>query len=273
MGINKIIRNIIKEEISKTITNFKKWFSGSKIIKGGKPLIVYHGSDDPNIEIFDFSKIGYNSGNYGHYGHGIYFSMDKREAKTYGEHIYECYINIKKPFIGTDKQVLELKNNGAPNIEDLQIVSIDFNSLKKQFKNNLIIYDFLENLEQYGVEKAWGIFHNSNSTLNPDILNDLTDIVQYSTLNKDVGGVPHYIIELLNEIKIKPKFNYSFAYDQSLHWITDLGNASKEVTDIMKKLGYDGVWYGSEVVAFYPNQIKSIHNDGSWNIEDNNIFS
>lgn len=37
--------------------------------------------------------------------------------------------------------------------------------------------------------------------------------------------------------------------------------------------GYDGISYPSIVVCFFPNQIKSIDNDGSFDINDNNIYS
>ena len=51
---------------------------------------------------------------------------------------------------------------------------------------------------------------------------------------------------------------------------------SKEITQLLKKRGYDGVilkGQPSEYLVFNPNQIKSIGNDGSWDINDNNIFS
>jgi hypothetical protein len=37
--------------------------------------------------------------------------------------------------------------------------------------------------------------------------------------------------------------------------------------------GFDGILHGQEIVVFKPNQIKSINNDGTWNIDDDNIFS
>lgn len=58
---------------------------------------------------------------------------------------------------------------------------------------------------------------------------------------------------------------------------------SKDITFILKDLGYDGLIvekgfysYGGPFIlylAFYPEQIKSIKNDGSWDINDPNIFS
>lgn len=44
-------------------------------------------------------------------------------------------------------------------------------------------------------------------------------------------------------------------------------------TSSVKEKGYDGIKHGQEIIAFYPNQIKSINNDGSWDINDKNIYS
>ena len=53
------------------------------------------------------------------------------------------------------------------------------------------------------------------------------------------------------------------------------GISQKEVdtTDILIKLGFDGIWLkeNNVWVAFYPNQIKSIDNNGNWSKEINNI--
>ena len=56
-----------------------------------------------------------------------------------------------------------------------------------------------------------------------------------------------------------------------------------DVNKTLKSLGYDGLiikrgFYANGgpfvlYLAFYPNQIKSVHNDGSWDIDDNNIYS
>ena len=280
---NMQLRKIIKTSIRKYLNeqneletnlndNFWKWFGNGKIVENDKPMICYHGSTEKNINVFDFSKISYNKGNEGHYGHGIYFSTDIIEAKTYGSEIYKCYLNISNPFIGNDKQILELKRNGVTNIDDLSILSIDFNSLKKSFKNDKLIYDFLTNIEIKGLKNAWENIKQDN-TIDYDLLNDLSDMIEYTTLNKNVNGVPEYVINELKKLNIKPKLNKGFKYRQSLHWITDLGNNSKEVTNVIKKLGYDGVFYGSEIVVFYPNQIKSIQNDGTWDVGDDNIYS
>lgn len=279
--LRKVIRTTILDFIHEQTqhypildNNFKSWFSKSKITEDGHPLICYHGSSDANIKIFDINKIGINKGNFGHYGYGFYFSNDIREAKGYGPYIYKCYIKMENPFFGDDEQILQLKNNGVKQIDNQVILSIDFNSFKNAFKNNNLVFEFLNNLEHYGVEYAWNIAHDKKVEPNEyDILNDIHQAVEYTTLNKHVNGVPDYVIDELKNWNIHPVLNKGFNYHQSLHWITDLGNRSKEVTEVIKNLGYDGVYYGSEIVVFNPNQIKSINNDGSWDINDNNIYS
>lgn len=275
--LNNIVSDIILEFLNEqepSNNNFKKWFGSSKIIENGKPMICYHGSPDPSIKVFDISKIGTSSGNYGHYGYGIYFSTDIREAKIYGDNIYKCYLKITNPFIGTDDQILQLKSEGIDTVDDLDVLSIDFKSFKESFRNNGLVYEFIDNIEKRGSEYAWDTINKlKDDNINYDMFSDITDIIDYTTLNKNVHGVPEYIFDDLKQYNVKPKLNKGFNYKQSLHWITDLGNRSKDVTNIMKKLGYDGVYYGSEIVVFYPNQIKSINNDGSWDINDNNIYS
>lgn len=271
--VSQIILEYFEEQKSNINDNFWKWFNGSKITKNGVPLICYHGTSQKNIETFDIGKIGSNTENYGHYGYGIYFSTELKEAKTYGNIIYECFINIKKPFTGTDSQILQLKNKGVGNIDDLIISSIDFQSLKNSFNKKSYIYDFIDTVEKTSKSNAWDKVYNNNSDeWDLNLLNDISDILEYTTLNKEVNGVPDFIIDELNNLNIKPKLNKSFPHKQALHWITNLGQDSEEVTEVIKSLGYDGVWYGTEVIPFSSNQIKSVQNNGDWNVGDVNIF-
>ncbi len=236
--------------------NISEWFKGSKIVNNqDEPLICYHGT---NIifDDFDISLIGKNTGNHGHYGYGIYLSTDIREAKTYGKYIYECYVKMLNPFRGTNDEIKLLKDNGVSNIDELEIINIDFDSLVNAFDDEPYIKHFLE-LCREDKKDAWRYINDKN--INFD-MNDISDIIEYTTIGKG-HGVPRYIMELIDGYGISDKliYNKDFLHEQSLHWITDLGKKSKEVTDIIKKLGYDGVWYGSEIVVFdATKQIKII---------------
>lgn len=273
--MSQSMRNIINlVNPSETINiKFWKWFGNSKIVDNGEPLICYHGSSESNLQFFDINKVGYNKGNYGHYGYGFYFSTDIKEAKTYGPNIYECYIQMINPFTGIDDELIQVKEAGLDTIDDLIPISIDFESFKNAFKKDKNIFDFVSNIEKFGLEKAWNIVKVKGISLDSDLLNDIGDILEYSTLNREVHGVPDYILNKLDDLNIKVNLNKGFPYHQALHWITDLGNRSEEFTNIVKSLGYDGVWYGSEIVAFDAHQIKSIYNDGSWDANDKSVHS
>ena len=45
-----------------------------------------------------------------------------------------------------------------------------------------------------------------------------------------------------------------------------------EITESLKKAGYDGIFMLPQIVAFYPNQIKSVNNRGTWSTTSDNIY-
>lgn len=70
----------------KNNAKFIKWFGDSKVIDSkGSPLVVYHGSK------YEFDVFYEDS----------FFTDDYYNADGYasGEHVYEVYLSIKKPFI------------------------------------------------------------------------------------------------------------------------------------------------------------------------------
>lgn len=259
-------------------SNFYRWFGDSKVTKEGKPMILYHGTKG-KFDTFDVKKIGWNSGNLGHYGYGFYFSDDIREAEVYGNNIFKCYVKIEKPFTGTDEEFILLKRNGVTNIDELVIKSIDYDSLYNEIlKIDKKAAKLMDYIKKHGLEKAWDIFADEERGNIKDYYNDLSNITdEYTTLNKNVDGVPDWVFNNLRvEMGVNMKnliYNQGFPYSQSLHWITELGNNSRYVTEILIKLGYDGVIWGSEYVVFDPKNIKSVDNDGSWDIDDSNIYS
>jgi len=272
----KTFKEFISENKKILNHNFWNWFGDSKVVdKQGNPMITFHGTNE-NFDIFDIKKIGHGHGNYGHYGYGFYFSDDVREAKGYGDKILECYLKIEKPFTGTDEELLLLKRNGVDNIDDMVIQSIDFDSLYNEIKrvdpDAGILLNFIK---LYGLSGGWEKFLEIRKS--KDYYNDISNIVdEYTTLNKNSYEVPEFVFDELKNIGVdlsKLKYNQGFIYNQSLHWITKLGEMSEYVTDVIKKLGFDGVIYGSEYVIFNANCIKSVNNDGSWDIDDVNIFS
>ena len=99
--------------------NFKKWFgdwennpkSASKIVdENGEPLINYHGTSSDFNE-FVKNEIGKVTNNAGIFGNGFYFTNGKKLAENYSKYnkekqgkVIEGFLNIKKPFIWSEKR-------------------------------------------------------------------------------------------------------------------------------------------------------------------------
>jgi hypothetical protein len=79
---------------------FKSWFGKSKVVKNGKPLVVYHGSNK-KFNTFILTNMKEPSGDY--IGEGFYFARDKSTALNYGSTISEYYLKIEKPIIINSK--------------------------------------------------------------------------------------------------------------------------------------------------------------------------
>ncbi len=87
--------------------NFKKWFGDSKVVDDqGKPLVVYHGTNDNLYGEGAFSVFRQSSG--GKSGAGIYFTDDPARAGGYAKaktftkdrrRVYPVYLSISKPLM------------------------------------------------------------------------------------------------------------------------------------------------------------------------------
>lgn len=131
----------LSEDITITETpEFKKWFGNSKVVKGDKPLVVYHGGNR-KFDTFSYKYMGDTDDLF--LGAGFYFSSSKKIARGYGSKIIECYLSIKNPLIIEDsysfggvhpdkiKEILGLSLKATPkNIWD---------ELKKQGYDGVIV--------------------------------------------------------------------------------------------------------------------------------------
>ena len=70
--------------------NLKKWFGKSKVKKGNKPLVVYHGSSH-EFDTFTLDAPPIAKGTI----RGFYFTEDKSEAKQYGKVIIPVYLSLQ----------------------------------------------------------------------------------------------------------------------------------------------------------------------------------
>ena len=85
---------------------FKKWFGDSKVVdKNGKPLVVYHGTEN-NFRIFKNTgksrQIGANV--------GFFFTDSQNMAKQYANdaRVMDVYLSLKNPLIVEPNSVIEI---------------------------------------------------------------------------------------------------------------------------------------------------------------------
>lgn len=260
---------------------FKKWFgdwennpdSASKIIdENGEPMPVTHGTNE-FFSRFDKGRIGSNTGNYGHLGYGFYFSTDVDEASGYGNNTMSLFLNIRKPFEG-DEQSLE-KYSDILDLGETDTV-LDRDSIKKALKQkSSIAYQFVKNLEKGGYEEAWERAWDNEEVQHDEELQELLDdVARYW----DRAGSETYTeedIERISKVFGKNITSHKRLHISPLPYLLNTG-AYKDQTEAFTKAlqtdGYDGVIYGSEVVAFEPKQIKSAtDNVGTFSTESDNI--
>lgn len=81
------------------LKKINEWSTGfgqnSKVSENGKLVTVYHGTN-ASFDKFDASYMGQTDE--GYYGRGFYFTIDRDEAKDYGNRIIEAKLDVKNPF-------------------------------------------------------------------------------------------------------------------------------------------------------------------------------
>ena len=248
---------------------FKNWFGdwennpaeASKVVdENGEPLVVYHGTP-AKFDTFDISKVSDNTGNYGHLGMGFYFSDNKREADTYGNIIMPAFLNIRNPFYGSKAELEKYADVLDLGTKD-QV--LDQEKLYALFSQYPIVKDWIDNIEKYGYgdERVWNEFTEKYSM--DDINNapiDIDNAYRLWKLAKDNEVFYDDDIELLKEElgQAADVLKEEYTYISPLPYLLNTGMYRGQVEEFSNRLkadGYDGVIYGSEIVAFEPNQIK-----------------
>ena len=148
-GKERSTKNSAGQRIAKTeegLRAFYEWFGDSKVTdKDDKPLVVYHGSPNKDIEVFDKSKIG--SRDYGYYGEGFYFTPREGVAEAYSGSnesspfysektedgkIYPVYLKMENPYFASVYREGE----------------IDTERLKDKGYDGVVVYDYDEYTEE-----------------------------------------------------------------------------------------------------------------------------
>lgn len=88
------------------IKNFHRWFNGSKNVdKQGRPLVLYHGTNNPDFSEFKNVSKSINTTTFGDVPttrHGIFFSTNKDFSKQYGNTTKPVYLLSKTPHKNTE---------------------------------------------------------------------------------------------------------------------------------------------------------------------------
>lgn len=279
----------IKEFKEHLNDNFYKWFGKSKMVDDkGNPRIFYHGvGSGGKFSSFKKELIGATSGNRGHYGEGFYFSNSEKGAntfsKTYGGtgEVMEVYLKIENPFKVTRNSLIELGEKYKLNLPEKEPVSIDLDSVSEQLKTiDPVSSELFELIRFNGYEKGWEIFiekYNNDIPTSKLDLNDITELIEYGVIDY-YSSLPHWIMDYIDEVGFKDVIIYDYNEDIRMDYLTNLGQNPDEWTNAIKKEGYDGVDAGDEILVFEPTQIKSIHNNGTFspnsdNINESNTFN
>ncbi len=218
---------------------FEKWFGDSKVVdEDGKPMMVYHGTG-ANIDddfAFDPKYIGATGAAE---GYGFYFTTDKATAEGYqgrdGGSLTQVYLSIKKPMPVNHKGFSAHQlGKIIDRMIDAEISLGETDDYKDTFVSNYV--------DTYSVSRATAV--------------------------REVARIV---------------FDSS---DSAIDQIAELGNVSgdKVATHaaVLDVTGFDGIvsdGYGGQgqaggtiYVAWFPEQIKSVNNVGSYNQNDPRIM-
>ncbi len=131
----------------------------------------------------------------------------------------------------------------------------------------------------FGVKKLQAR-HRSGFGKNSIIMECYLSLQNPLYVDRDLGSwEPDYVLEYLFKNNIISEDEYKSGmkkYDLGYYY-----PRAKYTRDLIKEKGYDGIKYlntkegsGNDVsyIALYPNQIKSVNNNGKWNKNSNNIY-
>lgn len=213
---------------------FKAWFGDSKVVdEKGQPLVAYHGSGT-NIEEFkyEFTNQGADQ-----LGSGFYFTTDKAEADSYQNRLKpgesEKFGGQNQPT--THEVYLSLKNP----LDASKVQKLTTAQVKNILKAAPNLDDALSNWGDVGYEGKAAVIKTAAETY---------------------AGMEQELLKTLNAISNDVFGNNIQAFNSA----------------VRKTLGYDGVVSDignkKHYVAWFPEQIKSINNRGTFDPNNPNIL-
>lgn len=208
----------------------QEYFKDSKVRdENGNLIPMYHGTPAEDFNIFDKNKIGSNTGNYGFFGDGFYFTQLSEEAKHYGKNVKEVYINITNPF----------------NIQEITDLS-----------------QYIEVSNLVNLNNEWGKIYTNwkESSTWQDIANDVKKLKAQGLSNSEIDSV------LYDKYGELPQSNYTADGVLDRLYTESKKNNYLTLSEFLKTQNYDGIITGdisnknTDTIAFESNQIKNIDN-------------
>lgn len=95
-----------------TETAFRRWFGkGTEgvTVRDGKPIILYHGTNNPEFNRWDASRSS-NASHHPTAGLGFFMTADKGAAARYGSRLLELHAKIDKPYYLTDADLTAIES-------------------------------------------------------------------------------------------------------------------------------------------------------------------
>lgn len=242
----------------------KEFFKDSQMKTDEGELAPYYHCTVSHFNEFDINTLGKQSGDKGYFGTGFYFTGNRSfnsccwPDRENGEELIklECYLNLKNPFVfdklgklmyGDDDYWAYNKDNFLSYLKD----HVEDEDLKKTIvlDNDEFVEFLKDNYEYDEYQKLVEAYEDG-------------DIDFYEEI--DGMSLDRLFTDLESETTIITPFNLEFRHIHRglLCEFTEL------ITDYAKEYGFDGILSDNggqlkevtEVVVFYPEQIKSIHN-------------
>lgn len=233
---------------------FRSWFNKSKVVDdNGAPLVMYHGTN-AEFSAFDSSWAGRTDD--GYYGQGFYFTPDRDEAKEYGARVMPVYLSLQNPFV-----VKNSPNMGDPSLFDVRDALAQLPGMPEGLKTNRQIPEGYHVESRVLKDGDWG-WPGKDATVysvapNPELYG--TERERYG----EEAGDPLSATVMFNDELAGNKGQWNSGWAFGL--LRDIGR--DKFKKALLQAGHDGVVVrnaedGSigEVVAFKPEQIKSVAN-------------
>lgn len=190
IDMKELIKNLLRESLL------------PESIKGGS-YDVFHGSPTI-IKNFTDEFVGGEEAN-DREGPGIYFTTSEEEASRYGENVYNVALTPRVLF----DQVPIIKTKLRPYIKKLAMMANDWKSTAQNWDENPIIglQEFIEECMVYNdnerdcILQVWFDYYRYNPI--EYVRNCVKLGIDGIVVDKDYGGIKHYIIYNPNIINVK----------------------------------------------------------------------